>query len=476
MAGRTIRSSNHIWRTGWSSSTNSHPHSHANAAPNSDATPNTAANTHSHADSYSHPNANTATNTHSHADSNANPHTDSYSYSHTATTDSHSHADADSYTNSYPHAAADTMTELEKYQGIYTSPEKFPKYGHSNHGSGALRLLAKWKPTSLLDVGCGWNEFVRQVRGTIPGLPATGIDFACPGADVIATADHLPLLDKEVDVLTAFDVMEHIAPADVDTVLAEMARVSQRFIFSISYVSSVNKWRGETLHPTVRPESWWMTRLVRAGAVAITKQGRYLTGQWKSPLRITPGARVILVGNGPSVLTADFGVAIDAHDEVVRFNNYAIEGFEKHVGRKTTLWSTFFKRIGDEKIPHPRVLCPHEADKPPAECTEVYHIASVYYNRVRDDVQRRAAWVSGFHRDIDPLLASSGILVVCWLLECVGVEKLSLIGFDHFSKVKSGLHHYWLNQAFKKPPEHDGTVEAQLFQELREAGRIEYLA
>eukprot|EP00899_Mesostigma_viride_P002332 jgi/Mesvir1/1209/Mv17696-RA.1 len=54
--------------------------------------------------------------------------------------------------------------------------------------------------------------------------------------------------------------------------------------------------------------------------------------------------RVVLVGNGASVLERRGGASIDAFDEVIRFNNIRVKGFEEIVGSKTTvafLGSTF---------------------------------------------------------------------------------------------------------------------------------------
>lgn len=169
------------------------------------------------------------------------------------------------------------LTEKEKYIGIY-STGIYKLYGHSNHGKDALNIVLDWKPKSLLDVGCGYNEFVKQVRES--GITSTGVDFACPGADIIAEAQNLPFSDKQFDVLTAFDVLEHLLPSDVDIVLKEFVRVSERFIFSISYSPSAYKWQGETLHPTVMPEKWWLERIEAAGGVNILKQRRYITGNW----------------------------------------------------------------------------------------------------------------------------------------------------------------------------------------------------
>lgn len=366
------------------------------------------------------------------------------------------------------------MAEIEKYLGIYAAPAQFPTYGHSNHGARSMGLLLKWQPESLLDVGCGYNEFVTSLRAHKPEIRSVGVDFACPGADLNAAAKALPFGDKEFDVLTAFDVLEHVPPDEVDATLAEMARVSRRFIVAISYVASVNKWKGETLHPTVKPEDWWKIRLIRAGAVGLQNHGRYITGQWKTPLRIAPNAKVVLVGNGPGVLAHEMGSVIDSFDEVVRFNNFTLEGFEKHTGGKTTLWSAFFRKC-DEVVRHPRVFCPAENQVPPASCAEVYNLAAYFYNRTRQAAQTRAFWASGLEREVEPLLASSGLQVASYLLEVVGVKRLHLVGFDHFSKVRSSQHHYWLKQAFGAPKEHAGEVEGVMFDELKNAGRVVYL-
>lgn len=368
------------------------------------------------------------------------------------------------------------MSEVAKYQGIYRSPEKFATYGHSNHGRGAARLIEKWKPASIVDVGCGWNEFAAQMKAVLPEARVIGVDFACPGADVTAPLTALPFADKEFDTLTAFDVLEHLLPAEVDAALLEMARVSHRFALSISYVASVNKWEGQTLHPTVRSEQWWITRLMRAGAGQISKHGRYIVGSWRERLPIHSNDSVVLVGNGPSILTHEIGGAIDAHTHVIRFNNYHIEGYEKHTGARTSLWSTFFKRIDDRPRNVP-VFCIHEGDQVPSEhAMKIYRLPRHYFDRVQEDVRRRADWKHGFQRDPEKkLLPTSGLLVASYLLEVVGVERLTLAGFDHFDKTRSGQHHYWLKQAFKAPPEHDGELERQMFAALAATGRVRYL-
>ncbi|NBW22414.1 MAG: methyltransferase domain-containing protein [Caulobacteraceae bacterium] len=362
------------------------------------------------------------------------------------------------------------MTELEKYQGIYGSVN-FSQYGHACHGARAVPIIARWQPKRVIDVGCGHNEFAQRLRQALPDTSVIGADFACTSADLICWAHEIPGPDKSFDVVTAFDVLEHLPPEDVDRTLTELARISERFCVSISYVDSKNRWQGQTLHPTVRPEGWWIQRLMRAGAVEIKVEGRYIHGRWIKPLRIAKDARVVLVGNGPSILAEELGEEIDRFDEVIRFNNFVTGGFGKHTGSKTTLWSCY---VRGSQLPakHARVILPHENDRPTDDMTEVYRIPAWQFARVRKLTQDRALWASGHRRNVEPLLASSGLQMAAFLLDVVGVEKLAIAGFDHFSKARSSQHHYWLKQAFAQPKEHHCETEAAMFDELRKAGRI----
>lgn len=368
------------------------------------------------------------------------------------------------------------MTEVEKYIGIYNTPTKYPTYGHSNHGEKSIPLICKWNIKSIIDIGCGYNEFIQLIKDKIPNIPALGVDFACPGADVIANADALPLENKTYDLLSAFDALEHIPLHLVGKTLKEFNRVSNRFIFSISYVESKNKWQGETLHPTVRSEEWWMHEIVKAGGLAIKKWGRYIYGQWQPMPPIPKSSKIILVGNGPNILENPKGSLIDSYDEVVRFNNFHIEGFEQFTGTKTTLWSTFFKADSPMAEKHDRILCTHEKDIPTIPHTEVFHISALFYNKIWNDLKRRVQWYKGLNHDEEPkLLVTSGLMVATWFLNVLEIETIDLIGFDHFSKEKSGLHHYWINRSFKKPAEHNGDIEKLMFGDLLRAGRIQYI-
>jgi hypothetical protein len=49
--------------------------------------------------------------------------------------------------------------------------------------------------------------------------------------------------------------------------------------------------------------------------------------------------KVVIVGNGENVLEHEYGKLIDSFDVVIRMGQYVIKGFEKHVGKKTDVYS-----------------------------------------------------------------------------------------------------------------------------------------
>ena len=170
--------------------------------------------------------------------------------------------------------------EQEVYELIYND-EAYFYYGRSNHGHKALEAIAKLKPTSLLDVGCGHNKFVQEIKEL--GVKAIGVDFACKSADQIADILDLPFKDKEFDFVTAWDVLEHLLPNQIETALLEMKRVSDRFAFTIAYDYATTpppkKFKNHNLHQTVKKPSWWKHQIEKYAEVI--QQDELWLGKWK---------------------------------------------------------------------------------------------------------------------------------------------------------------------------------------------------
>lgn len=185
------------------------------------------------------------------------------------------------------------------------------------------------------------------------------------------------------------------------------------------------------------------------------------------PLVLPPTTRVVLVGNGPSLLREPLGAEIDAHDEVVRFNRFKIAGFEAFTGSRTTLWSTFGHGYlpGDEDVRPTRMIFVYgERGEPAYEPAEIYRIPKAFYNEQWQKLKTKA----NRPPEARPCSISSGFVVAMWLLNVVGLERVTLAGFDHFRKDHSNQHHYYNPRGYGRPPEMDGDAEAELLGEMGE--------
>jgi len=150
--------------------------------------------------------------------------------------------------------------ERVKYEAIYSN-NAIPGYGSSCHGQQFIDQLSHCK--SLIDVGCGDNALVKQLRKLNQDGEYIGIDFACTDADIVAdVVDGLRHIDsKHYDMLTAFDVMEHMRPGQLHAAISTMQRISKQFMMTISFRESLHTVNGQPLHMTVQPDIWWMHAL-----------------------------------------------------------------------------------------------------------------------------------------------------------------------------------------------------------------------
>jgi 2-polyprenyl-3-methyl-5-hydroxy-6-metoxy-1,4-benzoquinol methylase len=125
----------------------------------------------------------------------------------------------------------------------------FDKYGSQNPVVKRLMagfeqemdaMLGKARPQSIVDIGCGEGVLTERWATSLD-RPVVGVDLDDPKLRaewerrsrpnlrfVAGTADRLPFEDGEFDAATAIEVLEHVP--DPETVLAEMARVAERWL------------------------------------------------------------------------------------------------------------------------------------------------------------------------------------------------------------------------------------------------------
>jgi ubiquinone/menaquinone biosynthesis C-methylase UbiE len=142
----------------------------------------------------------------------------------------------------------------------------------SDWGSPFYGEIQNLKYKSICDVGCGnglfvnnlsKKEFVENIYGVDLVTVNMGLTIENSKVNYIdAPASDIPIDDKSVELLTAFDVLEHIHPSEVDNSLDEFFRITTKsFMFSIAHGLSGEEHGGENLHMTVKPFEWWSDKI-----------------------------------------------------------------------------------------------------------------------------------------------------------------------------------------------------------------------
>lgn len=139
---------------------------------------------------------------------------------------------------------------------------------------------------SYLDVGCGRGEMLSHAAG-MGFAPVQGVEVVqelIDGTRVVRGEAHdLPFGDRSFDVVSMFDVIEHLVPGDDEAACREMARVAKRHIL-LTANNRPSIVDGNDLHINKRPYDEW-DRLFREwfpGDVTWMK-GRFSEG-WRVDL------------------------------------------------------------------------------------------------------------------------------------------------------------------------------------------------
>lgn len=135
--------------------------------------------------------------------------------------------------------------------------------GYGNRGckwaSAVLELVAQVNATSVLDYGCGQGTLRTDVMAAQPpGLRFDEYDPAVPGKDG---------LPSFADVVVCTDVLEHVEPEKLDSVLAHLRGLARKAVFVVVALVPDGKQLadGRNAHLIVRPAQKWRRRVEAAG-------------------------------------------------------------------------------------------------------------------------------------------------------------------------------------------------------------------
>jgi ubiquinone/menaquinone biosynthesis C-methylase UbiE len=144
---------------------------------------------------------------------------------------------------------------------------------------------------AYLDVSCGRGDMLTEAirLGFSPVHGTEIVPQLIDGQRVVRAEVHsLPFSDKSFDVVTMFDVIEHLIPGDDEAACREMVRVARKHIILTANNRPSFSKAGADLHINKRPYPEWdrlFTKWFAPGAVTWIKGHRhYVSEAWRIDL------------------------------------------------------------------------------------------------------------------------------------------------------------------------------------------------
>ena len=178
------------------------------------------------------------------------------------------------------------------------------------------------------------------------------------------------------------------------------------------------------------------------------------------------GKKVIIVGNGASLLDMHNGSLIDAFDVVVRINDFKTIGYELYTGKKTDILFTCRLDMYNslEKISQfPEVITCllmnpyHDVVIAPEVLASPNIKDNINWKHV--DILRDLVGMS------DPRYPSTGLICIDYMIRRYG--HVFITGFDNF---KAGNRHYYEEGRRMDPSPHSPTHQRLYLQQLEKRG------
>ncbi len=192
-------------------------------------------------------------------------------------------------------------------------------------------------------------------------------------------------------------------------------------------------------------------------------------------------SKILVLGNGESVLKDELGTVIDNYPTVGRVNNYTTKGFEKYIGSKTDIWFNGANQALKKRREKPKrivVLIPpseliRKGEKIHPRIRKRLQIPAGRYELVPLYTMKIFAQSSGVSRP------TTGLAAILWALE--NYDEVVIHGFDFFLSSKG---HYndsiitrWLiaSGLMKKAKNHDLFGEKNYVRSLHQSEKLKLL-
>lgn len=180
-------------------------------------------------------------------------------------------------------------SEILKYHRAYQHPHY--RMGQKRMHDAIADLAALPNRGSLLDIGCGRGEMMDHAEelGFAPVCGLEAVPELCADPRVTeGRATDLPFGDRHFDVVTLWDVIEHLPRGDDETVCREMARVARCHILLTANNRPSKNHVGDELHINRRPYPEWddlfRSWFSRSSVTWIRGHRQYVSECWRIDL------------------------------------------------------------------------------------------------------------------------------------------------------------------------------------------------
>lgn len=121
-----------------------------------------------------------------------------------------------------------------------------------------LQVAMAYDATSVLDYGCGQGSLGKYLRASSTGMRVAEYDPAIPGKDAPPSF---------ADLVNVTDVLEHIEPDRLGTVLKHIRSLARKVIFVVVSTKTSNKILadGRNAHLIIKPAEWWKRKFQADG-------------------------------------------------------------------------------------------------------------------------------------------------------------------------------------------------------------------
>lgn len=145
------------------------------------------------------------------------------------------------------------LKELQSIHGDVSRPRGFG--GKAKNLGKFYKFLDKWQPKTLLDYGCGKGYILANIRDKYPNIKCQGYDPAVPMFSNLG--------NEKFDCIFSNDVLEHIEPDYINSVLGHINNLSIQYIWLRIDTKPARKklTDGRNAHLILEDEDWWLNKI-----------------------------------------------------------------------------------------------------------------------------------------------------------------------------------------------------------------------